>query len=184
MSPLYIALFRMIVPTLGLLAAFAPGALAYSARDMLSAPRPHAPVPHPNHMSALAIVDTWDPEHDRTSRVVNLIDLPLGITKTLIISTPAEVAEVFWLDKEWAYLNGSAITQGKDGHVVHRFPEGVGANDLEYADGKVFFVGQIWEGQDFDEVDKVDKKYNRRGDTGVVFDELFVRYVEEMAKLM
>ena len=195
----------------------------YTARDMLSAPRPHAPILHPDGNSALHVMDQWDPETDSMGRTVSILQLPSGKAEQVLQASTREVGEVFWLSDSdshearkgqgpddveyerkhkhkhqgqhdgggggggWAYLNGSAIMQmpqqrqgqGQDhsGETIYTFPKGVAANDFRYTDGKLFFVGQVWEGHALEETDKVDGRYEQRGDTGLVYDELFVRCV-------
>lgn len=191
----------------------------YTARDMLSAPRPHAPVLHPDGNSALHVVDQWDPQTDSMGRTVSVLQLPSGKAEQVLKASAKEVGEVFWLSRPdsheagkgqglddveyerkykhkhqgqhdgggggggWAYRNGSAIMQvqkqgqGHSGDTIYTFPKGVAANDFKYTDGKLFFVGQVWEGHALEETDKVDGRYEQRGDTGLIYDELFVRCI-------
>jgi hypothetical protein len=166
----------MLLHVLSLAAALVP-ASAYTARDMLSAPRPHAPVLNPDGNSALHVVDQWDAKTDLMSRTVSLLQLPSGKSEVLLHASAKEVGEVFWLRDEWAYMNGSTVMAGHEREEVYRFPEGVGASDVQYEGGKLFFVGKVWEGHGMEETDEMDKRYEGRGNTGVVYDELFVRCV-------
>lgn len=49
---------------LAALALTAP-CLAFTAKDMLSAPRTQAPILNPGHDLALNVVDQWDPKSDQ-----------------------------------------------------------------------------------------------------------------------
>lgn len=173
----------MLLAIAALVAGLAPCALAYSAEDMLSAPRPHAPVLHPSGDLVLHVVDHWDSKHDKMHRNISILSLPSGKVSHSISTVPAEASEVFWIEDDWAYLNGTTVQRGKDGEVVHRFPQGVEANSVEHARGQLVFVGQMWEGHQFEDTDRLDKEYEQRGDTGVVFDELFVRYVDQVLRM-
>lgn len=62
------------------------------------------------------------------------------------------------------------------------FPAGIDASGLQYdlKSGYLGFTAQVWEHGDggFEGVEKSNEKYNGRGDTGQVYDELFIRYVQ------
>lgn len=164
----------------------APCALAYSATDMLSAPRPHAPILNSAGNAALHVVDQWNATTDVTARTVWLIQLPSGKTHDLLHTVPSHASEVFWLgDKgEWGWLNGTdvyAVDHRNKSQKLLSFPEGVEANSVRYTQAKLVFVGQLWEGHEFEDTPRLDKEYAERGDSGVVFDELFIRCVARMS---
>lgn len=106
----------------------------------------------------------------------------------LFSAPPAQASEFFWLaDDRAAYLNGSTLfsietkvsTQSvKRGHVLD-FPAGVDASGLQYdpKSGNLGFTAQVWEHGHggFEGVAELNEQYEGRGDTGQVYDELFIR---------
>lgn len=105
----------------------------------------------------------------------------------ILTTTPGMASEFFWLSSTtFAYLNGStlystSISSKGDASSKHilDFPEGVQPNSLRYepVSGLVGFSGMIWQDGDFENVAKFDKEYETRGDSGQVYDELYIRYV-------
>lgn len=103
---------------------------------------------------------------------------------------PGQAGEFFWLsDDTTAYLNGSTLysletkvsTQAvKRTHILD-FPEGISASGLQYESksGYLGFTAQLWQHGDgsFEGVEKLNEKFERRGDTGQVYDDLFIRWV-------
>lgn len=68
--PLAVILNMTILLALGLLLAplwaqASHGSKHFSAEDMLSAPRPQAPVPNYEGTQAISVVDNWDPVKDK-----------------------------------------------------------------------------------------------------------------------
>ena len=132
----------------------------------------------------------------RTSREVYLVSLNSTVSTDpvpLFTSTPKDAGSFLWLDAETiAYLNQSTLYSlsvdystehveekkgGLDAKEVLTFPEGVNPSGLKYdsSSGYLVFSGQVWGHHDFEETAKEDKKWEERKDTGVVFDELFIR---------
>lgn len=65
--------------------------------------------------------------------------------------------------------------KGEKGERLLSFPDGVEANTISFVDEKLVFIGQLWEGHGFEDTPEMDRKYGERGNSGVVFDELFIR---------
>jgi hypothetical protein len=144
---------------------------------------------------------------NRTTRSVYLLSLNTSEKSAphpLFKSPPGQASEFVWLnDSSLAYLNGSTLysfsvkdsvdaslyakaeTQAKTGHsgiepkVLVTFPSGVNPTGLRFQRdaGMLVFSGQVWGDSTFEETTKGDGKYDGRGTSGVVYDELFVRYV-------
>jgi hypothetical protein len=90
-------------------------------------------------------------------------------------------------DETAAYVNGSSLysfrtdTKSKSLKQTHLFdfPAGISASGLQYEakTGHLAFTAQVWEGgdQSFEAVEKLNDKFENRGDTAQVYDELFIR---------
>ena len=104
-------------------------------------------------------------------------------------ATPATVSELFWLSANTvAYLNDTSVyyvssddtvTTEKKIEKIYLFdlPSGTNPASLQYdpLTGTLGFSGMVWQDGDFEMVAKWDEEYAGRGDTGVVYDELFIR---------
>lgn len=90
-------------------------------------------------------------------------------------------------DETAAYVNGSSLYSFrtdikfqslKQTHLFD-FPAGISASGLQYEakTGHLAFTAQVWEGgdQSFEAVEKLNDKFENRGDTAQVYDELFIR---------
>ncbi|KAL1411579.1 Dipeptidyl-peptidase 5 [Vanrija albida] len=186
----------MLLALAAALAALAAPALAgspvpgqFSAVDMLTTPRPHAALAAPGGQYALNVVDQWDEESDVTTRTVYLLhphDRDAH-PEPLFSGRTSEAAEVLWLSNETvAYLNGSAlyhfsVAPDSSKRVIHLldFPEGIEPSAIQYntESRTLAFSGAVWtENLDFEQTAAGDKAYANRGDTGQVYDDLFVRH--------
>jgi len=104
---------------------------------------------------------------------------------------PAHASEFLWLnDHTPAFLNGStlysfhinntardSVEKGVERQKVLQFPEGINPTGLQYQRDAnlLFFSGQVWPDGDFATVEKKNELYEKRGTSGVVYDELFIR---------
>jgi len=137
--------------------------------------------------------------HVRTTRTVYLVSLNTSRTDApvqLLSAAPGHASELIWLNEtHFAYLNGtalylydvsrasaqwdgSAVGGSKPKPILH-FPEGVNPTGLQYQrdTGALVFSGQVWADGDFALSGRGDEAWEGRGTSGVVFDELFIRYV-------
>ena len=128
--------------------------------------------------------------HLRTSRSVYVLYLNTTLQPVELYTCPsAETSEIVWTSEETlVYLNGSSLTQvsidyhtfqpeAKDKKIVYEFPQGVNPTAVKYGNGGLFFSGQVWASdEDFETVGLQDEIWEKRGSSGVVFDELFVRH--------
>ena len=115
----------------------------------------------------------------------------------LLSAAPGHASELLWLsDDSFAYLNGtdlylydvsrahamwdgSAVGSSKPKPILS-FPDGVNPTGLQYQrdTGALVFSGQVWADGDLTSSGKGDEAWEGRGTSGVVFDELFIRYVD------
>ena len=75
--------------------------------------------------------------------------------------------------------DGSAVGSSKPKPILS-FPDGVNPTGLQYQrdTGALVFSGQVWADGDLTSSGKGDEAWEGRGTSGVVFDELFIRYVD------
>jgi hypothetical protein len=108
----------------------------------------------------------------------------------LFSAPPGDAGDFFWLSNDTAaYLNDTSLysfgtnisSKGVKREHIFDFPEGIAASSLQYdrKSGYLGFTAQVWEHGDgtLEGVKKMNDKYEGRGDTGQVYDELFIRYV-------
>ena len=126
------------------------------------------------------------------SNIRSVYVLPLkdrkSITPIEVLSCPSKQAtEVIWFDSDHiAYLNDSTLfSLPFDGsgskplpELVFEFPKGVEPTSLLRRGKVILFSGRVWADGDFMTVPEQDKAYDERGNSGMVFDELFVRHGE------
>jgi len=101
----------------------------------------------------------------------------------LLTSKPAECSEILWLsDETIAYLNDTGLYSTSIRGLPPRahlldFPAGINPSSLKYEpkNGILAFTGMVWEDGSFENVARRDKAYSERGDTGMVYDDLFIR---------
>ncbi|KAK4686640.1 hypothetical protein P7C73_g3487, partial [Tremellales sp. Uapishka_1] len=169
----------------------------FTAEDMLSAPRPQAPVVGPDGAHAISVVDQWDPKTDSTSRSVYLLALNTSVSVhpiPLFETTPGAASNVIWLSSTTvAYLNDSSLyafdvnyktlannEKSIEKTLVLEFPEGVLPSSLTYEAkaGILGFSAAVWEDGDFESVARGNARYEKRnkGSSGQVYDDLYVRY--------
>ena len=128
----------------------------------------------------------------RMSRAVYLLSLDTTIEVPpvqLLSVSPGEVSELFWITNDsFAYLNESSLYSISTNYTVEAvtaknhlldFPSGVNPSNLQYESQNniIAFTGMIWEGEGFENVPVRDKMYEERGNTGMVYDELYIRLV-------
>ena len=105
----------------------------------------------------------------------------------MLSGSPDEIAEAVWLsERTVAYVNGSALWHfgigDKDsGRGIHMFdfPEGIEPSALTYEpeSGTLVFSAAVWSDDgDLTKTAEHDKKWEERGYTGTVFNDLFVRH--------
>ncbi|ORY26133.1 putative peptidase [Naematelia encephala] len=157
------------------------------AEDMLSAPRPQAPIPSPDGHNAINVVDRWSPTDDITTRSVYILSLKSNASSShidLFDCHPSEASELFWISNGTiAYLNGSSLYSLPIENKVKpkfelEFPAGINAGGLKYSvsSGVLAFSAQVWADGSFDTVAHFDDVQSGQRDTGRVFDELYVRH--------
>ncbi|WWC61924.1 uncharacterized protein I303_104510 [Kwoniella dejecticola CBS 10117] len=190
-----------ILAQLGLLAVSRAKILqdVFTPKDMLGAPRPQPAIASPDGSHAISVIDQWEPASDKTHRSAYLLSLNTTHPTSpvsLLNSSAAETSQLFWLDPTtFAYLNGSSLysysinldTSFKPSgppraKEILTFPEGVNPTGLTFEpkSGTLAFSGQVWESSDaFDDTEKYDKKWEDRGDSALVYDDLFVRHWDE-----
>ncbi|WVR06822.1 hypothetical protein IAU60_003858 [Kwoniella sp. DSM 27419] len=162
----------------------------FTPKDMLSAPRPQPAIASPGGDHAVSVVDQWDPKEDRIHRAVYLVALnntkqaPLALLNT----SSAHASQFLWLDSSTlAYLNGTTLCSLSISSTQHElkpekllsFPSGVNPTGLQFnhKSGVLAFSGQVWAADgDLDHVGGLDAKWENRGDTALVYDELYVRH--------
>ncbi len=129
----------------------------------------------------------------RTTRVIYVLDLKKSKSSPIeiISTTPASASDFIWLSQStFAYLNSSSlysasIRSGKHAavstNVLVEFPRGTNPTNLQYEaeTGLLAWSGMVWQDGDFGHVAKLDEEYEHRGDTGQVYDELYVRYARD-----
>jgi dipeptidyl aminopeptidase/acylaminoacyl peptidase len=101
-----------------------------------------------------------------------------GFSQELFTATPSQASELLWLDDEtFAYLNGSALYSFSN-HSEHLldFPLGINAGSLQVVNGTLVFSAQVWADGNFSKVAEYDATWERRGDSGLVYDDLFIRH--------
>jgi hypothetical protein len=88
-----------------------------------------------------------------------------------------------------AYKNGSSLysfrtsvhAQDLKATKLFDFPTGISAGGLQYEHetGHLAFTAQVWEhgNGSFETVENWNKEFEGRGNTGQVYDDLFIRYV-------
>ena len=128
----------------------------------------------------------------RTTRSVYLISLDTTVAidpVTLVSDKPGSASEFIWLsDDTVAYLNESELysfsinsktklDEEIERHVLLEFPEGISPSGLQYQpdSGVLAFSGQVWQDESFETVARQNKEHEQRGDSGMVYDNLFVR---------
>ncbi|WVQ99659.1 hypothetical protein IAU59_006798 [Kwoniella sp. CBS 9459] len=169
----------------------------FTPEDMLTTPRPQAAIASPDGSHAVSVVDQWDSKADKMHRSVYL--LPLNTTTashpiSLLNTTSAQASSFLWLDSTTlAYLNGTSLLSFSinvtvQGHAppstarpteLLTFPKGVNPIGLQFESdsGVLAFNGQVWQDDgDFEHTGKLDKKWEDRGDSALVYDNLFVRH--------
>ncbi|KAK8864630.1 hypothetical protein IAR55_001880 [Kwoniella newhampshirensis] len=180
----------LVSPVLALQDVFTP-------TDMLAAPRPQPAIASPDGSLAVSVVDQWDPKQDSTSRAIYLLSLNTTVTTppvSLFNATPGQVSELFWLDSAtFAYLNASSLfsysinyttasSSFKQPSEILSFPEGISPTSLnfEIGSGVLGFSGQVWTHDlSFEKTHAWNEKFEKRGDSALVYDELFVRHWDE-----
>lgn len=135
----------------------------------------------------------------RIARRVYLVSLDIKTPSpiSLFNSTPSQARDFLWIDNSTlAYLNVTSLysvelNQKARKGVANRtkeleFPRGINPSGLQYESetGSLIFQGQVWGDGDFGRTAENDKAYQERGTTGVVFDDLFVRYVHYGSPLL
>lgn len=103
-----------------------------------------------------------------------ILPLSKSAPELLFETTPSEASELLWIDNEIAYLNGTTL-QTPTRHLLE-FSPGISPGSIKYTHGKVFFSAQVWADGNFSSASEHDHAWEHRGDTGVVFDELFIRH--------
>ena len=106
----------------------------------------------------------------------------------LFTTSQREANDFFWLSGDSAaYLNGSSLYSFRTSvHVedlkqtrLFDFPAGINAGGLQYEHktGQLAFGAQVWDHGDgsFESVRHLNEKFEGRGDTGQVYDDLFIR---------
>ena len=131
---------------------------------------------------------------DRTTRSIYLLSLKTNSSASpipLFSLPPAHAGEFVWLnDHTTAFLNGStlysfsindtseeSLNKGVKREKVFEFPEGINPTGLQYQrdTNLLIFSAQVWADGDLYTVAEQNKRYEQRGTTGVVYDELFLR---------
>jgi len=127
---------------------------------------------------------------DRTTRSVYLVALDTENQDPveLFQSPPGQAGDFFWLSGDLAaYLNGSSLYSFRTSvnspdlkqTKLFDFPAGISAGGLQYEHetGHLAFTAQVWEQGNgtFEAVEHWNQKYDSRGNTGQVYDELFIR---------
>ncbi len=138
-----------------------------------------------------------------TTRSVYLLSLDSTATPApiqLFSARSSEISEVLWLtDDIFAYLNRSSLysvpidtaewelekTRLLDFPAEWElektrlldFPAGVNPSGLQYEPKSdiLAYTGMVWGDGAFEDVPMYDEAYEKRGDTGLVFDELLIR---------
>ncbi|WWC89079.1 uncharacterized protein L201_003997 [Kwoniella dendrophila CBS 6074] len=171
----------------------------YTPKDMLSTPRPQPAIASPDGSHAISVVDQWESETDKIHRSVYLLSLNTTHTPppiSLFNTTSAEASQFFWLGPEtFGYLNGTSLQSlsidytasntGKhesEPKEILVFPKGVNPTGIQFESksGNLAFSGQIWKDSGkFEETHKYDEKYENRGNSALVYDELFVRHWDQ-----
>nr|XP_031862413.1 uncharacterized protein CI109_001910 [Kwoniella shandongensis]KAA5529485.1 hypothetical protein CI109_001910 [Kwoniella shandongensis] len=171
----------------------------FTPTDMLAAPRPQPAIASPDGAHALSVVDQWDPKHDSTSRFVYLLSLNTTVTLpplSLFNTTPAQASEFIWLDSNtFAFLNDSTLYSFSVNYTAQlasskeqqplpilTFPAGISPSSLQFeSESKTLgFSGQVWtHDYSFESTQKWNEKYEKRGDSALVYDDLFVRHWDE-----
>lgn len=108
----------------------------------------------------------------------------------LFTSSSGEASDFFWLSGDLAaYLNGTSLysfrtsvhTKDLKQTKLFDFPAGISPGGLQYEHetGHLAFTAQVWEHGNgtFEAVEHWNDKYEGRGNTGQVYDELFIRYI-------
>jgi len=130
----------------------------------------------------------------RMTRSVYLLSLDTNSSASPVVLfslPPAHAGEFLWLNNQTpAFLNGSSLysfsindtskdhlEKGVKREKVLEFPEGINPTGLQYQcdDNLLIFSGQVWADGNFYSTGRKDELYEKRGTTGVVFDELFIR---------
>ena len=105
----------------------------------------------------------------------------------LFQSSPAEASEIFWMSNDSiAYLSDVSlyrisITQAGKGEAEREhlldFPVGVKPSSLKYepTSGVLGFIGMVWDDGSFENVAKKDEAWEKRGHTGIVWDDWPIR---------
>ena len=176
----------ILLATMSAMSAFGHVVSAFTVIDMLSTPRPQPAIVNPRRDLALSVVSKWDADQDSTEQSHYLLHLDASSPPThLFSSSSGEASEFFWLDDQTlAYLNGSALLTFSTTEASFRpstlltFPEGTNPTGLQYDPRSATLVwsGQVWADGGFDKVSELDEAYEKRGDSGVVFDDLLVRH--------
>ncbi|EIW65930.1 hypothetical protein TREMEDRAFT_70362 [Tremella mesenterica DSM 1558] len=102
-------------------------------------------------------------------------------------TTQASISELQIIKDEYEYskiLIDSSYEQVKSGIIkdgpneLFRFPKGISPSDLKYDRSReiILFSGQVWDNGGFEDVEKKDKEFEERGNSGMVFDDLFIRH--------
>nr|XP_019046624.1 hypothetical protein I302_05374 [Kwoniella bestiolae CBS 10118]OCF25554.1 hypothetical protein I302_05374 [Kwoniella bestiolae CBS 10118] len=168
----------------------------YTPKDMLSTPRPQPAIASPDGSHAVSVVDQWDSKTDKIHRLVYLLSLRTTHTPpplSLLNTTSAQASQFLWLDDtNIAYLNGSGLYSLSIEYSTNKspstpreiltFPEGVNPTGLQYEprSSTLAFSGQIWKhSEEFNQTSRLDEEFEGRGDSALVYDELFVRHWDE-----
>lgn len=127
---------------------------------------------------------------DRITRSVYLVALDTENKDPveLFTSPPGEAGEFFWLSGDLAaYLNGTSLysfrtsvhSKGLKQTKLFDFPNGISAGGLQYEHetGHLAFAAQVWDhgNGSFETVEHWNNEYEGRGNTGQVYDDLFIR---------
>ncbi len=124
-----------------------------------------------------------------TTRSVYLLSLDSTATPApiqLFSARSSEISEVLWLtDDIFAYLNRSSLYSVPidtaewelEKTRLLDFPAGVNPSGLQYEPKSdiLAYTGMVWGDGAFEDVPMYDEAYEKRGDTGLVFDELLIR---------
>lgn len=102
---------------------------------------------------------------------------------TLLSCPPGHAGNFLWVDdKTIAYLNDTTLysfplSPAYKPVPALDFPRGVSPTRLQYVPekGMLVFQGQVWQDGDFGMTEEKNGEYEKRGTTGEVYDELFLR---------
>ncbi|WRT66611.1 uncharacterized protein IL334_003570 [Kwoniella shivajii] len=172
----------------------------FTPKDMLSTPRPQPAIASPDGTHAVSVVNQWEPKTDSTNRSIYLLALNTTLTVppiSLLNTTANQASQFLWLDSSTlAYINGSSLCSLTINYTVGSlpgtplarpeeiltFPDGVDPTALRFEPkgGLLAFSGKVWKHSgDFEATGSFDKQWESRGDSALVYDDLFVRHWDE-----